>query len=484
MIGRLVDWLLVIFGLVGLAGVTWWALYGGPNSAQNIQDSLQIEAERALIDGDHDWASVVVDGQIATISGDSPSYDSVEAAMADVLSSVGSGGFVFGGILHVTETAQAAKPVSPYVWSATRDEVGAVTLAGYVPTRAVLGELLADADAIAPGEVQNELKLGTGEPNTDWANVARQSLMFLDQLERGRVTLVDSKLTVRGIAPDDDTRDSVSQLIQQVGLPYTSDVEILSGGVWRAQVSDRSLVLTGRVSSQSERNEINALANEYYPGRVIDNMTVQAVEADDWMTSVRLVLPHFARFQSGEFAFSPSDGGFRVDGQATDSVLTYLNEDLAGIEELWGLVLDVREAAPNELAWDEFDSAPAGRSAACQMAFQSVLSNYRIVFEVGSADLSRESGPALDQLLAVARGCDGIEVQVQGHTDSYGNRAGNIRLSEQRAAAVVNYLAGRGIAPNLFDAVGFGPDQPVASNDTPAGRSANRRIEFRVLERG
>lgn len=484
MIGRLVDWILLIFGMLGLGAVTWWALYGGPTSAENLQETLQSEAERALADGGHDWAEVRVDGQHAILSGDTPSYDSVDAAIADVLAAAGEGGFINGGITKVVETAQAAKPVSPYVWSASREPTSGITLSGYVPSRAVMEGLLQDAEAIAPGEVKNELMLGTGEPSGDWADVVRQSLIYLDQLERGSVEIVDSELIVRGVAANDQLRDSLTSSMLSVQAPYSAIADIRSAGLWRARHMSGELVLSGIVSSQSERNEINALANEYFRDRVRDDMIVQASDVGNWLLPVRQSLPHFARFQSGELTFAPSEGGFRIDGEATDSVLTFLNQDLAVADSPWAIELDLKEVAPFSDFATPVDFNHTDRSSVCQNAFQSVLVDNRIVFEAGSAELRRESGAALDQILDVARRCHDLEVQVQGHTDGYGNRASNIRLSEARAAAIVDYLVARGVSEDRFDAVGFGPDQPVATNDTVDGRSANRRIEFRVLERG
>ena len=71
---------------------------------------------------------------------------------------------------------------------------------------------------------------------------------------------------------------------------------------------------------------------------------------------------------------------------------------------------------------------------------------------------------------------------VQGHTDNRGSAAYNRELSQRRAQAVVKYLTDKGIAPERLDAKGFGPDRPVATNDTAEGRAQNRRVEFKVLE--
>ena len=74
-------------------------------------------------------------------------------------------------------------------------------------------------------------------------------------------------------------------------------------------------------------------------------------------------------------------------------------------------------------------------------------------------------------------------VQVEGHTDSVGSERLNTALSQARAESVVAYLVAHGVASSRLVARGFGPSRPLASNATRTGREANRRVEFRVLER-
>ncbi|MGL6043340.1 MAG: OmpA family protein, partial [Sandaracinobacteroides sp.] len=72
-------------------------------------------------------------------------------------------------------------------------------------------------------------------------------------------------------------------------------------------------------------------------------------------------------------------------------------------------------------------------------------------------------------------------IGVFGHTDNVGSSAANQRLSEQRADAVVGSLESFGVARARMQPRGFGYTQPVASNDTPEGRSQNRRVEIRII---
>jgi OOP family OmpA-OmpF porin len=76
-----------------------------------------------------------------------------------------------------------------------------------------------------------------------------------------------------------------------------------------------------------------------------------------------------------------------------------------------------------------------------------------------------------------------VVVEVAGHTDSVGSEEYNMGLSDRRANSVKDYLISQGITATRLTARGYGESQPVASNDTDAGRAQNRRVELIVLSR-
>jgi OOP family OmpA-OmpF porin len=118
----------------------------------------------------------------------------------------------------------------------------------------------------------------------------------------------------------------------------------------------------------------------------------------------------------------------------------------------------------------------------CESKLREAITAGVILFESSSARITTSSNKTLDVLASVAKGCKSGRIRVEGHTDSSGRATYNKSLSEQRAQAVANYLAKAGVAAGRIEAVGFGQENPVASNDTPAGRAKNRRIEFTVVE--
>lgn len=122
----------------------------------------------------------------------------------------------------------------------------------------------------------------------------------------------------------------------------------------------------------------------------------------------------------------------------------------------------------------------AGSRGLCQSAVDAELEARPVTFEKGRPDLSEAGRGALDVVAGVLRRC-GAPFEVASHTDAEGDAVMNLKLSQRRAEMVVRYLVQRGVAPQRLRPAGYGESQPVASNDTQAGRAANRRLELRVL---
>ncbi|MEW5963372.1 MAG: OmpA family protein, partial [Pseudomonadota bacterium] len=117
---------------------------------------------------------------------------------------------------------------------------------------------------------------------------------------------------------------------------------------------------------------------------------------------------------------------------------------------------------------------------ACQSALDAAAKSGVILFKSGLAVLEARSTATLDRLAAAARSCGNLEIRIAGHTDATGAADRNQKLSEDRARAVADYLAGKGVPAAGLKSAGFGATRPIAPNDTPAGRAKNRRIEFTV----
>ncbi|MBX2881269.1 MAG: OmpA family protein [Granulosicoccus sp.] len=124
---------------------------------------------------------------------------------------------------------------------------------------------------------------------------------------------------------------------------------------------------------------------------------------------------------------------------------------------------------------------PAMQESQASEQFQQLLGDIAtqtVDFQAGSALFTEESESALSALLKVMSTHSEQRIRIEGHTDNTGSDSVNLRLSQDRAAAVAQYLSQRGIDPDRLIVKGYGSTQPIADNDSEAGRSANRRIEI------
>lgn len=121
--------------------------------------------------------------------------------------------------------------------------------------------------------------------------------------------------------------------------------------------------------------------------------------------------------------------------------------------------------------------APAPEPAAPQ---KLVLEG--VNFDFDKATLRQEDIGSLDNNVATLKTWGDVDIEVAGHTDSMGSDAYNMKLSQQRAEAVRNFLISRGVAADRLTAKGYGESQPVADNATEEGRYKNRRVELAPLK--
>ena len=117
-----------------------------------------------------------------------------------------------------------------------------------------------------------------------------------------------------------------------------------------------------------------------------------------------------------------------------------------------------------------------------QLVYETHTVSANALFDFDKDILKEQGRQELARLHEVIRsqGMRVKDINLVGHTDSVGTDAYNQDLSERRARAVYNYLVGRGIDPGIVHSMGMGERQPVATNETDAGRALNRRVEIRV----
>ena len=116
----------------------------------------------------------------------------------------------------------------------------------------------------------------------------------------------------------------------------------------------------------------------------------------------------------------------------------------------------------------------------CRQIFDQALQGRTVDFETSGDQLATKSYGLLDELIEIAVDCPAAKIQVTGHSDATGDETTNLRLSKDRARAVVAHMVLRGLSEKRLLAYGAGSSDPVAGNDNARERQQNRRIEFEL----
>ncbi len=137
---------------------------------------------------------------------------------------------------------------------------------------------------------------------------------------------------------------------------------------------------------------------------------------------------------------------------------------------------EMEKAALRKQLFDQLNSVLQTRDSARGL----IVNMSDVLFDTASYTLRPGAREKLAKVSGIVLAHPGLNLQVEGHTDSVGNDGFNQQLSEHRAASVRDFLLDQGLVPSSISARGFGKTQPVAANETPEGRQRNRRVEIVV----
>ena len=177
---------------------------------------------------------------------------------------------------------------------------------------------------------------------------------------------------------------------------------------------------------------------------------------------------------------SIATGAADAVGDAAGSVA-----DVAGnaVKGVFGAVNDAAKAALDKI---EFASGSVGSQLMDYISTgangEKVFTFNNLTFASGSSTIQAASYGEVDNLAAILKTYEDVNIAIEGHTDNTGNAAMNEKLSVARAEAVKARLESTGIDASRISAAGFGSATPRETNDTPEGRAMNRRIEVRIVK--
>ena len=144
-------------------------------------------------------------------------------------------------------------------------------------------------------------------------------------------------------------------------------------------------------------------------------------------------------------------------------------------------VLDTADKCPNEPGPADNNGCPK-KYEHIVVTQEKIELKQKIFFDTDKATIQPRSFSLIDEISGLLRARPTMTVRIEGHTDSRGSRPHNLKLSQARADAVRQHLVGLGVEPQRMEARGYGPDQPIETNKTAAGREKNRRVEFIITQ--
>lgn len=229
----------------------------------------------------------------------------------------------------------------------------------------------------------------------------------------------------------------------------------------QANRAEKPVVVNGVVSDEATKAKLIAHLRTLYGNRVMDQLAVGNVIAPpNWSANVEKIFDENLK--------NVSQGQISVDGTTVNIRGQIENEAL-------------RQKLVSNIASSYTVKDALTIMTSDQADLNNTLAGRIIEFDSGSSNIRDSSKGILDEVAQRIARLGTKTVDVVGHTDNAGNPNNNLILSRARAEAVKVYLIQSGIPAQKIITNGMGDAQPVADNDTPEGRTRNRRIEFRIV---
>ncbi|MFN3936533.1 MAG: OmpA family protein [Gemmobacter sp.] len=392
--------------------------------------------------------------------------------------------------LDVSIDISAPRPViAPFTMRFVIDDAGPRFDACSAETDRGRDRILRAARA-AGAATQPDCRLGLGAPSPRWPDAAVLAIEALSALGHGTVTISDVDISL--IAAETVAQDQFDRIVGDLlnRLPEVFSLKAVLTEPEIRPASDQGPPQFSATLDATGRTEIR--------GRLVDDRMRDAVEAfakarfgaesvyvgtrldeglpPGWGVRVLAGLSALSELHEGELVVQAD----RVDLRGRSGSPDARAEITRLLSGQLGQGAAFRVAVAYDPALDPATALP--RPADCVRRANEVLAGGEVTFAPGSADLDLTARRALSDLAAVLRDCGTVEMEIGGHTDSQGRAETNMTLSQRRAEAVLRALRDLRVPVGNLVAQGYGASQPIADNATEAGRIANRRIEFRLLQ--
>ncbi|QDL94181.1 OmpA family protein (plasmid) [Paroceanicella profunda] len=336
---------------------------------------------------------------------------------------------------------------------------------------------------------------GLGAPSADWGAAVMSGLDAVAALGGGVLSFVDTDVVLDAppeVDPDlfdaevtklRDALPAMFSLEAQIGTDDGEEEGALSLATlppaeFRAKRdADGRVALSGPMPNEAGKLALYTFAVSLFGSeQVEDRMIVEPTLPDGWSGRVMAGLKALALLENGILVVEEAD--LSLAGRTLDP---------DGRAEARALLTPVTGADRTLRLTVSYDAEAAARASlpapdTCLDEMRAALAAQQIIFAPASTQIDPESLPVVEALAATLKGCAPAVFEVGAYTDTSGSDELNLRLSRDRAQAVLEALVARGVPLDRLRAKGYGEADPIADNATEAGRALNRRIGLRILE--
>ncbi len=341
------------------------------------------------------------------------------------------------------------------------------------------------------GDASVACQQGLGSPSANWIKAVTAGLDALRRMKGGQLEIADTDIRLFGA--DGLTEPGFNEIAASLKtqLPPVFSLNATPADPafavnpaarpdaprFRAAVDPRTgLIMTGGLRDALALEATSNYANSLFGGARVDSeLSVSQELAPGWTAQVLAALGAAARLNSGVVQVEGDQ--VNVSGIVTDAA-----DEPAMRTALVQWFDEERIRINLELKPEEKASRTRPEARVCERQLANIMADNNIIFAPNSADISNESEILLDRIAAIITSCSNATFEIGGHTDSQGREQMNLGLSQSRADAVLDALLQRDVMLELMIAKGYGESQPIAENNSEAGRAKNRRIAFKLVD--
>ncbi|WBU62830.1 OmpA family protein [Paracoccus aerodenitrificans] len=371
--------------------------------------------------------------------------------------------------------------IAPFTLRITRNDEGAV-LENCSAANETDREAILTAAASAGVTGSPDCAIGIGAP-AGWTEAAILAMDSIARAGGGTADLTDEtiRITLPWQISEDDLTAETERL--SAALPQGFSVAVgraertPDGGPPHFTVSmdgEGPAALAGVVPDDTMRQTVLSLARAQL-GPIEGELVLNPALPEGWALRVMAGLDATGSIDIGQVEITPDV--ISIDGISGDRLAT--EKAVLALATRLGAGSDYSVAIAYDRMRDPELALPDG--VECVDRMNTVMLQSQIGFEPGGSRIAGDISPVIDQFRPIMNDCSDYLIEIAGHTDAQGGDDSNMRLSIDRAEAILTALQEADLPVGNMTAQGYGETRPIAENDTEEGREANRRIELTLL---